>query len=290
MEKKVVVIIVTYNGERWIKRNLTSLIESTYPLSIIVVDNNSIDNTISIVEQFTSVHLIKLKENIGFGKANNIAIKEAELNGFDFIFLLNQDTWIYPNTIIDLVKTTVRHKEAGIISPMHLSGDGKTLDSNFEVYFNRKKSIISKNLIELPFVNAAAWLIPKDVQKKIGFFETLFSHYGEDRNYTDRLLFHGYKVIVNKKAIICHDRLILRNINKDIKQGKFNMLASVLNINLSIFKGYFNALKSVFGLPKFFFKSYGKYRIVKMFFNLLFYFFYLIFRIKLINYKRKSYY
>ena len=77
LQKKVFIIIVSYNGEQWIQKNLESLKQSSYPVKTIVIDNNSSDTTVSITKTFPEVQLILSNENLGFGKANNIAIKEA---------------------------------------------------------------------------------------------------------------------------------------------------------------------------------------------------------------------
>ena len=105
MKKKIAVVIVTFNGEIWIKKNLNSLLNSNYPIDIIIVDNASTDETINIIKEFSAIELIQNKNNLGFGKANTIGIDLAIKKGADAIFLLNQDTWIYENTITNLAET-----------------------------------------------------------------------------------------------------------------------------------------------------------------------------------------
>ncbi|MGE5943257.1 MAG: glycosyltransferase family 2 protein, partial [Flavobacteriales bacterium] len=64
MQKKVFIIIVTYNGERWIQKNLESIKQSIYPVTTIVVDNGSSDETLSIIKTFSGVQLMPLNENL----------------------------------------------------------------------------------------------------------------------------------------------------------------------------------------------------------------------------------
>ncbi|WP_111309305.1 glycosyltransferase family 2 protein [Confluentibacter sediminis] len=272
MQKKVFIIIVSYNGAQWIQKNLESLKQSIYPVKTLLIDNNSSDETVSIVKSFPNVQLILLDENLGFGKANNIAIKEALNQEAEYVFLLNQDTWISPKTISNLVMAAEKNKDFGILSPMHFSGDGITLDKNFETYWNRKTNFVSENIDEVSFVNAAAWLIPKAVINKVGFFEPLFNHYGEDRNYSDRVLFHKFKIGIVKDSIIYHDRLIKRHFKKDVIQSKFRVLANILNVNDSLIVGYLKGFRSVLGLPKYFFKFYSFSEVIKLFFILIGYF------------------
>ncbi len=272
LQKKVFIIIVSYNGAQWIQKNLESLKQSIYPVKTLLIDNNSSDETVSIVKSFPNVQLILLDENLGFGKANNIAIKEALNQEAEYVFLLNQDTWISPKTISNLVMAAEKNKDFGILSPMHFSGDGITLDKNFETYWNRKTNFVSENIDEVSFVNAAAWLIPKAVINKVGFFEPLFNHYGEDRNYSDRVLFHKFKIGIVKDSIIYHDRLIKRHFKKDVIQSKFRVLANILNVNDSLIVGYLKGFRSVLGLPKYFFKFYSFSEVIKLFFILIGYF------------------
>ena len=66
MKKKIAVVIVTFNGENWIKKNLSSLLNSNYPIDIIIVDNASTDETINIIKElnfFANKLIISESEN-----------------------------------------------------------------------------------------------------------------------------------------------------------------------------------------------------------------------------------
>ena len=89
---KVFVIIVTYKGKRWYDRCFGSLRQSTIPLQTIVVDNASNDGTVDYIrENYPEIYLIESKENLGFGKGNNLGLRYALDHGCDYVFLLNQD-------------------------------------------------------------------------------------------------------------------------------------------------------------------------------------------------------
>lgn len=289
VEKKVIVVIVTYNGAKWLEKCFQSLEQSHYKNDIIVVDNNSSDNSVEIIQSFPKIQLIQSPENLGFGKANNIGIQKALEFGADYVFLLNQDTWIFPETISNLVEVAVTNDDYGIVSPLHYSGDEIHLDANFETYWKRKIKTISDNVDEVPFVNAAAWLLPKSAIKKVGYFESMFNHYGEDRNYTDRILYHKFKMVVVKNSKICHDRIISRNFKKDCIQSKFRLLAEVLNVNDNLIIAYLKGFRSVLGLPKYFSKFYSFSKVFNMFFHLFGYFILLKFHFFIILKARKSY-
>ena len=195
---KILTIIVSYNFEKWISRCLNSLKASSHPTDIIVIDNCSKDRTVEIIQkEYPQVRLIANSANLGFGRANNIGMQIALKEGYDAVFLLNQDAWIGNDTLAVLADQTVRHPEFGILSPVHLNGSGKELDKGFASYA-RLASI--KNLsdgqdpIVCPFINAAFWFIPVSTLRKVGGFSPLFYHYGEDKDYVNRLHFHQYKI------------------------------------------------------------------------------------------------
>lgn len=289
MKKKIAVVIVTFNGEIWLKKNLNSLLNSNYPIDIIIVDNASTDKTISTIKEFSTVELIQSKENLGFGKANTIGIDFALKKGADAVFLLNQDTWIYENTISSLVEALFENPNLGLVSPLHYSADEKTFDKNFNTYFNRfKKEEDSESIRIVPFINAAAWLVSKECFTKTGYFDPIFSHYGEDRNFCERVKYHGFKIGVVKNSAICHDRIVKLNPNKIELQSKYLVLNQMINCNNSLFISLFLGLKSVFGLSKFHFSNQGALKSISLFIKLLLYYFNLLLNIGMILKIRKN--
>jgi GT2 family glycosyltransferase len=284
LEKKITVVIVTYNGEIWIKKNIDSLLKSNYPIDIIFVDNASTDQSVKLLKEYKDIQLIQNNANLGFGKANNIGIENAIKNGADAVFLLNQDTWIFENTITNLAEKLFENPDLGIVSPMHYSADETILDSSFSTYYNKYETEIDSNSIRIvPFVNAAAWLVSKECLQKVGYFEPVFNHYGEDRNFCDRVHYHKFKIGIVKNAAICHDRIVKLNSNKILLQSQYLVFIQIINCNNSLFTALLLGLKSVFGLPKFHFKSQGFLKSIYLFYKLKLYFFSLLLDIKTIK-------
>ena len=214
---KVTVVIVTYNPMRWLNRCFDSLRNSSYKLNIIVVDNGSTDGSQDYIKlRYPEVELIQAIKNLGFGAANNVGIKKAYEAGADYVFLLNQDAWIKTDTIANLITVHTNESEYGVLSPIHLNGTGNALDNGFSNYINPKycEKLFKDSLLreyrqaayELPFVNAAAWLLSRQCIESVGGFNPSFFHYGEDRNYCQRVLYHGMKIGVVPNAYIQHDR------------------------------------------------------------------------------------
>ena len=208
---KICTIIVSYNFEKCIDKCLDSLIKSSLPTTVIVIDNASKDNTCAIIsERYPSVVLVENKDNLGFGKANNIGFKYAIEKGYDYVFLLNQDAWIEAQTLQRLVDASLRNPDYGIISPIHLNGAGANLDFGFATYSSlnsiKQAEAVDQDITECKFINAALWLIPISVLKEVGGFAPIFPHYGEDMDYVHRTKFSHYKIGFVKGAYGYHDR------------------------------------------------------------------------------------
>lgn len=215
---KVCSIIVTFNGLRnnWIKRCLESLLTSTIKTEIIVIDNNSSDNTVKFIKEFfPSIHVIENKINLGFGQANNQGFKFGLNLACNYFFLLNQDATVYNDSIEKLIKTHINNLNYGILSPIHLNGNGTNLEFFFKSLINNSNTkdyindlVLNKNkncLYEINFINAACWLIPLNTLIQVGGFNPSFFHYGEDDNYCHRTRFKNLKIGLVTNAYITHD-------------------------------------------------------------------------------------
>lgn len=243
---KVSVIIVSYNFEKWIDRCLGSLRESSYPLSVIVVDNGSKDHTTHIIaEKYPEVHLIQNNENLGFGKANNIGFRYALEQGANYFFLLNQDAWIDNNTVETLLLIFSKYPEYGILSPAHLNDKGDQPDFGFSTYtgVKEKKEFLtlrqSLEVIPTPFINAAFWMISAKALETVGGFSPLFYHYGEDIDYINRLRYHGFLLGYSPAVFGYHDREN-RTVTREafFRSEKVYLLSEYANINYSFSKAF----------------------------------------------------
>ena len=228
------VIVVTYNGKHWYDRCFTSLRESTLPVQTIVFDNASNDGSAEYIkENYPEIHLIESKENLGFGKGNNVAMRYAYEHNCDYVFLLNQDTWIEPNVIEELVRIHKTHPAYGILSPMHIRPDGRSLYIQIEdgkkdhgnklladCYFNQLEEVYP-----FTYVNAAAWLLPRNTLEVVGGFDPIFSHYEEDDDYLNRLRYHGLRLGLCPKVRIVHDHQKVKN---PLTVGRVRYLQSLI--------------------------------------------------------------
>ena len=236
---KIFVIIVTYNGMQWYERCFTSLRESVVPVETIVIDNASTDGTATYIhEHFPEIILIENKENVGFGRANNQGMRYALDHGCEYVFLLNQDTWIKPNVLSVMLPIAQQHPECGIFSPMHIKADEKSLYIEIEdgktdhanallsdCYFQILKDIYLFN-----YVNAASWLIPRATLELVGGFDPIFFAYGEDDNYLQRLKYFGKSVGLIPKAQIIHDHQDAHSMTNNVYRNIQTRIVHYTNI------------------------------------------------------------
>jgi GT2 family glycosyltransferase len=217
-EKSCWTIIVHYNGAEWIEQCLKSFNGTKHEDKIIVIDNCSTekDEFQKVKKAFPKVTFVILDKNIGFGRANNVGIGIAVEKQADYVFLLNQDAWLCnKNTIENLIEAAENHPQFGIISPIHYNSSKTALDQGFATYLASSKNyhLLSdilfnqqKGIYEVPFVNAAAWLVKTTLIKKIGYFDPDFFMYGEDTDFINRLSYHQFKLGIEINTGICHAR------------------------------------------------------------------------------------
>lgn len=214
---KILAVIVTYNSMQWIKRCLDCVNSSSVAMDALVVDNCSTDETREYIPaNYPEVIWRPQDHNLGFGQANNLGMRYAVENAYDYVLLLNQDAYLQSDAIEHMLKVS---DAKSLISPLHLNGDGTRLDTMFRVSMKMTCDVSGmiddlllgdenkiKDSYESAEIAAACWFMPVSIIKSIGGFNPLFFHYSEDNNYYQRMQYHGIKTIVVPKAHVWHDR------------------------------------------------------------------------------------
>lgn len=247
----ILTIIVTYNGVKWLDRCLGSLRSSSVSSDVMVVDNGSTDGSQEFIsEHYPEVMLHCAEENLGFGRANNIGMRKALCEGYEYVYLLNQDAWIHPDTFELLICAMQNNPEFGILSPMQLTASCDKLDPRFAIRCTPQaeaewRSSVPGHIHEVGFVMAAHWMIRRECLVKVGGFSPAFAHYGEDDNYIHRAVYHGFKVGILSCAAAVHDRE-MRPMSKPASM-RLKCVASVVKIsnplNLLSFRLFFQPLE-----------------------------------------------
>ena len=204
--KKVLVIVVTYNGMKWLERCLSSVAGEA---DVYVWDNDSTDGSADFVAaHYPQVKLVRSADNLGFAKPNNMGMQYALDHNYDFVYLLNQDAWLEPGVLEKLVSAAEAHPEFGLLSPLQMTDGCQQLDKQFAKYYSVSWRCVSPpEPVSVRFVMAAHWLVPVSVIRRIGLFnEELFPLWGQDDDWCNRLDFYGLKIGVIPEACAVHDR------------------------------------------------------------------------------------
>ena len=232
------IIILTYNSSQIIKKCLESFTTDNY--QIFVIDNASSDDTISIVKKnFLSIKVIKNDQNIGFGRANNIVLRQVKTK---YTLILNPDTIITDNTIINCLEVLSNNPEIALASP---------------VIFNKQpENFINESIDKFSythFVVGGVLFINMINLDKIGFFDEQFFMFAEDSDLSDRSVSLGYKnaIINNCYAIHFGAKSSIKSISntyrrfwhlgwsktkyKQKRKDLFNFIRSSLRLVISYF-------------------------------------------------------
>jgi len=225
---KLSVIIVNYNVEYFLEQCLASVQKAMESIEgeIFVVDNNSIDGSVSIVrEKFPDVILIENKQNVGFSKANNQAIRMAS---GEYILLLNPDTVVEDDTFDKITCFMDKHADAGALGVKMVDGAGRFLPESkrglptpstafykmfgFSALFPHSKRfskyhlgyLDNSKIHSVDVLAGAFMLLRKTVIDEIGLLDELFFMYGEDIDLSYRITQAGYKNYYFPKTRIIH--------------------------------------------------------------------------------------
>ena len=211
------VIIVNYNVSYFLEQCLHSVLRASENMDceVFVIDNDSVDGSVEMVRQkFPWVKLIANKENLGFSKANNQAMRIATGR---YILLLNPDTLVEEDTFVKSVEFMDSKPDAGGLGVKMIDGKGQFLPESkrglptpavafYKIFglsalFPKSKifgqyhlGYLDKDEIhEIPILSGAFMLMRKETLDKVGLLDEAFFMYGEDIDLSYRILLGGYK-------------------------------------------------------------------------------------------------
>lgn len=233
---RILTIVVTYNGMRWADRCFGSLSMSGVPTDVIAIDNGSTDGTPEYIsENFPQVKIVATGENHGFGRANNIGLRYALKHGYEYVYLLNQDAWIFPDTFGTLIEAMEADRSYGIMSPMQMAACIDRPDPRFERWCPKAalRDVDSRfrkgKVYGVKFVMAAHWMISRECLENVGGFSPAFTHYGEDDNLVHRAIYKGYRIGIHSGTKAVHDRE-MRPMSKQASM-RLKCVASVVKLS-----------------------------------------------------------
>lgn len=256
------VIIVNYNVRYFLEQALRSVRKATTKLAVevFVVDNNSVDDSVQMVEEtFPEVILIANKDNVGFSKANNQAIRLAKGR---YVLLLNPDTVVEEDTFEKCVAFMDEHSDAGGLGVKMIDGSGKFLPESKRGFpkpfvaftktfglsklfpkspiFNRYHlGFLDKDQThEVDVLSGAYMLMRKSVLDEIGLLDETFFMYGEDIDLSYRIQLGGYKNYYLADTTIIHYK------GESTKKGSLNYVKVFYNAMIIFAKKHFRGQKA----------------------------------------------
>jgi len=210
-EQKTSIIIPTFNKWDYTKQVIEGIQKLTNKnYEIIIIDNASSDETIEALKKYNKVKVISNSENLGFPKAVNQGILEAQ---GDYILLANNDIVVTDGWLERMLEIAEAHPEIGIVGPISNSVSGRQFDKNAKYesiedmhkYAAKVKKEKKGQFFQFPRVAFLCTLIKKEVIDKIGGLDERFSPGNfEDDDFCLRAQMAGYKTVIATDVFIHH--------------------------------------------------------------------------------------
>lgn len=205
--KETTIIIVTYKSAHIVGEALKNIADKGY--KIIIVDNNSqddLENYLAKNYQNSQIELIKLGQNLGFSKANNIALRKTTTK---YALLLNPDAIITEQSIENLVEQADKKVEIALVGAFDTKKEHPTTEEISQAIEDHKKTVKifdeNDHYIETNFICGGYMLLKMAIFQKIGFLDENLFLYGEDEEICDRTIANNYKIIQVKNSFVYHD-------------------------------------------------------------------------------------
>ena len=264
--KKVAIIIVTYNGAEYIGDCLSSLKKMEYPadsVKIIIVDNASTDNTADLIKKlitnyYLPITAIKNNQNLGFTGGNNVGLRYAIEHGFDYAYLLNQDTEVEPNFLSEAVRIAESDDQIGAVqsrlmlfnkkdtinsvgNQIHYlgfafaGGHGTKITNYQPVPHSFSRGGLPITNYEIVYPSGAAVLIKVESLKKVGLLYDEYYMYHEDVDLGWQFWLSGFKCVLAAESVVYHKYEFSRSIKKYYFMERNRYLVILQNYKLATF-------------------------------------------------------
>jgi len=259
---KLSVIIVSYKVPYFLEQTLLSVQKAAQRVEteVIVVDNNSKDNSVNMVrEKFSWVRLIANTDNTGFATANNQGIEIAR---GEYILFLNPDTVVREDTFEQTINFMDEYPQIGGLGVKMIDGTGVFLPESKRGFpspevafyktfglsklFPKSKRFNRYHLgyldkdenHEVDVLSGAFMLIPKKVLDEIGYWDEAFFMYGEDIDLSYRIIKGGYKNYYYADTTIIHYK------GESTKKGSLNYVKTFYEAMIIFTQKHFQGSKA----------------------------------------------
>lgn len=212
---KVSIIVLNWNGLEDTIECLESLRRLSYPnYDVIVVDNGSEDGSPRVIrKRFPEVILIENEANLGFVRGNNVGMAQALQDGADYLFLLNNDTYVDEDCLTELARVAASDPSIGVVGPLmqrHFQPSIIDMGGDFDfwtgnVHLRRfNEQLDGADMLPIDYVWGCGFFVKAQVVREVGLFDPKYVAYYEDAAFCMRARAKGYRTIVALKAHIWH--------------------------------------------------------------------------------------
>ena len=245
----ITLIVVCFKSEELIKSNLKELKK----FKTIIVDNSNSKETYNLVKDVPSIEYIKTIKNIGYGRANNLGVKNAKT---PYIMIINPDVVIDSDSIGLLYEKYLNYKNVGIVAPSLYDTNNKrrTNGSISRLKKNKSKNLNVQNLAEgdtcYDFVVGCSLFMSRDFFNKIGGFDKDFFMYFEDNEICDKIYRNNKYILEIPDSKMIHREGLSSNFDyfTNIKLSIIHKISEYIYYrkNMSVIRLYLIILKHFF--------------------------------------------
>jgi GT2 family glycosyltransferase len=258
MEEKIGIVIPFYNGHKYLDKLIESfdLAEGDNDCTIYIIDNSPIDKAIELkYKSKIQVEIIREKPAIGYGKASNKGFEICKQLDFDFIIISNQDAYVSPNFIDELLSPFSQDPRIAISAPFLRTYENNEIEDFFvRYYLSQVPAIISdlinedpKEYYEVDKISGAcfAFRLKNGLFKYPYLFDPIFHMYMEDEDLCQRIRRLDKKIVLCLKPIFYHQHSHTTDIeNKETIEADKLTSENILRLK----NGAKNSYKTLYGI------------------------------------------
>jgi len=218
VQPPVVAVVLNWNNPTDTLECVKSLKRSTYSnFETLIVDNGSSDNSVArFREAFPEVRILETGQNLGYAGGNNIGIEYALSRGAAYVFLLNNDVTVAPETLSRLVQEAEQHPEAAATGPLVFwraeptriyAAYGRVDYSEAIVKLKGRNADSHRQFFDtmtVDWVLGCAILLRRDAVEDVGTFDEQFFAYHDEVDWCMRARKKGYTILLVPAARVWH--------------------------------------------------------------------------------------
>ena len=261
---RLAVVIVNYNVKYFLRQCLQSVFASErrltdgqrLELEVWVVDNDSVDGSVDMMQaEFPQVHVIANKDNVGFARANNQALRQAS---GDYLLLLNPDTVVSPDTFVQCVDCMRQQPDVGGLTVKMVDGQGRFLRESKRGFPTPEASFYKiSGLVKLfphhrriaayyaghisddqpsdiDIMCGAFLMVSRSAYEQVGGLDESYFMYGEDIDYSWRIRLAGFRNYYLPRTRIIHYK------GESTRKGSMNYVYQFYNAMVIFVNRYYS--------------------------------------------------